>query len=240
MHHCVTRAAVERCHELHGKRLTGLGQKLRLCRRRQNADAERLCQKQHVTLLRARVREHLVRVDKARDGETILRLVVENGVPTRDERACLVDLVVSAAQKRVYSLLRHVGGNGHDVQAELRLAAHCVDVGQGVCRGDLAEGIRVVGDGREKVHSLHQRQLVRDLIDRGVVTPVKADEQIRVLMDADALEQPRQHARADLCAASGAFCEFGQFDRVMFHRSHPQCVFTPKRRQDAGVLQNGL
>ena len=157
LHHHVACGLVERRHEADSQRLAVLGQKISLFRRRENADAKRLCKKQHVAGLRAGVREDFVRVDKARHGQPVFRLVVVDRVAAGDERARLVDLVVAAAQNVMHGLLRHGLRHGHDVEAELRLTAHGVDVRQRIRRCDLAEGIRVVRDGREEIDRLHER-----------------------------------------------------------------------------------
>ena len=81
----------------------------------------------------------------------------------------------------------HVLGNRHNIQAELGLAAHGVHVGEGVGGGNLTEEIGVVRNGGEEIHRLDQGQAIGNLIDRGVVAPVKAHQQVRVLVDLDAL-----------------------------------------------------
>ena len=157
LYHHVACSLVERRHEADSKRFSILGQKISLFRRRENADAERLCKKQRVARLRAGVREDFVRVDKARHGQTVFRLVVVDRVAAGDERACLVDLVVAAAQNIMHSLLRHRLRHSHDIEAEFRLTTHGVDVGQRICCGDLAEGVRVIRNGREEIDRLHER-----------------------------------------------------------------------------------
>ena len=214
--HDVARGLVQRGHHAIGKTGRLVADQPGLHAGGQHADADRLREENDVTRLRAGVRQNAVGMHKARHGEAVFRLVVKDAVATRDECSGLIDLVIAAAQNVVHDLPGHVLRDGHDVQRKLRLAAHGVDVREGVRRGDRAEGIRVVGDGRKKIDRLHERQLVGDLIDRGVVAAVKADQQVRVFADADALEELRQHARADLRAAPGAFCKLRQFYFV-FH-----------------------
>ena len=229
-HHGVARGFIERGHEALGKLPAVLGQKLRLLRGGQDADAEGLREEKHVAGLCAGVRQNFVRVDKTSHGKAVFRLVVIDRMTAGDERARLIDLVIAAAQDLVDGILRHGFRHGHNIQAQLRLAAHGVDVGQGVRRGDLAEHIRVVRDGREKVDGLHERQLVRDLINGRVVALVKADEQIRVIVHADIAQQLREDARADLCAAPGALGKLRQLDLVSHvYTSNVFCPVTFER-----------
>ena len=64
-----------------------------------------------------------------------------------------------------------------EVQRGDRPAAHRVDVGQRVGRGDPAEVVRVVDDRREEVDRLHEREVVAQPVDAGVVGRGRADEQ---------------------------------------------------------------
>ncbi len=112
---------------------------------------------------------------------------------------------------------RHGLRHGHDIQAQLGFSAHGVHVGQGVGGRDLAKEIGVVRDRRKKVHRLHQRQLVADLVDRRVVALVKAHQQIGVAVDPDTLQQLAQNPRAHLRAAPGALCQLCQLDILFFH-----------------------
>ena len=132
-----------------------------------------------------------------------------------DDGTGLIYLVIAAPQQRVDRLLGQVFRHRHDIQRQLRLTAHGVDIRQGVGSGDLSEGIGVVVDGREKVHRLDQGQVLRHLVDRGVVGLIKAHQQIGVMMDPDAVQELGKNARPHLCAAAGAFCQFCQLN--IFH-----------------------
>ena len=114
-------------------------------------------------------------------------------------------------------LLGHGFRDRHDVQAQLRLTAHGVDIRKGIGRGDLPEEVRVVCNGREKIHRLHQGQVVTDLVHRRVIALVKAHQQVGVLMDPDAVQQLSQHARAHLGAASGALGQLCQLHFIFRH-----------------------
>lgn len=133
---------------------------VRLCSGGQHTDANGLGQKQHVTRPGPGVGQHLVRVDKARHRKAILWLVIQNAVPAGDERTGLVHLVVPAPQQLMHCLPGHGFRYGHDIQAQLRLAAHGIYIAEGIGGRDLAEKIGVVGNGRKKIHGLHQGQIL--------------------------------------------------------------------------------
>ena len=82
-------------------------------------------------------------------------------------------------------------GEAHYVEGYDRLAAHSVDVAEGVCGGDFAEDEGVVNYGGEEVHGGDDGEVVGHLIDGGVVAGVDADEQVGVGDGG----QPAQHLR---------------------------------------------
>jgi hypothetical protein len=63
-----------------------------------------------------------------------------------------------------------------------RASAHGVDVAERVGGGDLAEGVRIVDDGRKEVDGLHECLVGRELIHSGVVGSVKADQNVGVVL----------------------------------------------------------
>ena len=95
-----------------------------------------------------------------------------------------------------------------------RLAAHRVDVGQRIGRGDAAEVERVVDDRHEEVGGGDDRLLVVELVDGGVVGGVVADQQVgKERQRRAALEQIGEQAGRDLAAATAAVRQTGQTGR---------------------------
>ena len=87
-----------------------------------------------------RVAENALRMHASGDREAELQLLVDDAVAADDDRARLVHLVLTAAQDLGEHLERQLARRkADDVQRRERLAAHRVDVGQRVRRGDLAE-----------------------------------------------------------------------------------------------------
>ena len=155
-------------------------------------------------------------MDKAGHGQAVNGLRAVDGVAAGDDGAGLVGLVVAAPQQ----LLHHLSGHGlrqaQDVQRQPGLAAHGVHVADGVGRGDLPVQERIVYDRREEVGGLHQRRILVQIVDAGVVGPVIAYQQTGVAVGAEALQQVDQRTGPDFCAAAGAGCQLCQFD-FRFH-----------------------
>ena len=89
-------------------------------------------------------------------------------------------------------------------------AAHRVDVRERVGGGDAPERVRVVDDRREEVDGLHDRDVVAERDDAGVVGGVGGDEHARVRRARQAREDRPQVGRGELAAAAGAVREGGQ------------------------------
>ena len=80
---------------------------------------------------------------------------------------------------RDHFMRQHVDRHADEREREDRLAAHRVDVGQRVGRGDAAEVERIVDDRHEEVGRRDDRLLVVELVDGGIVGGVVADQQVR-------------------------------------------------------------
>ena len=171
-------AAVELQHA-RGSRLDVLGGGLLALRRgRDQARAEWLREVDELPDRGAALREELLGVDEADGAEAVLRLRVDDRVTAGDHARRLRDLVRAAAEDRGQPLLRHVDGEGGNVERERDLAAHRVDVAQRVRSGDGSVVVGVIDDRREEVDGEDERQLLGDAVDRGVVRLAQTDEQL--------------------------------------------------------------
>ena len=141
-------------------------------------------------------------MDKASDGQAVFWLLIQNTVSAGDERAGFIYLAIAAPEKRMDRALGHLLRYTEQVKRELWFAAHGVNVRQGVGGRNLAKQKRIVRNGWKKVHGLHQRKLVRQPVNRGVIAFVKAHQQIRIAVDLYAVEQLCQNTGADLGAAA--------------------------------------
>ena len=202
-----------------------------LIRRGDDAGAERFGENEHVARVRRAVQTNFIRVGKARHGKAVFRFGIADGVAAGDDDAGLRRLRIAAAQHLAHGLVRHLRRYGHDIQRELRLRAHGVNIADGVRRGDLAEHEGIVHDRREEVQRLHEHELVRDLINAGVVARVVADEKPLVIHRGQTLEKLCERARADLRAAPGAACELCHADLIFHSLLLVSPVFSPFRRR---------
>jgi hypothetical protein len=148
---------------------------------RDQPDAKRLGQHEPVARPGAGVGDNPVRMNEAGDRETALEFHVLGRVTAGHDRARLAHLVPDPAQHRRDSLVADFTDRvADDAERGQRHAAHRVDIAQGIGRGNLTEGPRIVGHRREHVHSEHQRSFVIKLVDTGIVRRISADKQTRV------------------------------------------------------------
>ena len=140
--------------------------------------AEALRQEKHVAGDRAGLRPDPLWVHGSDDGEAVLRLGVANRVAARQNRAGLTHLRVRTREHLAEHLHRKLLGERGHGQCEQRPAAHCEDVVERIRRRDRAERARVVDQRRKEVDGEHDRALVVEPVDRGVVGGIEADEQI--------------------------------------------------------------
>ena len=103
-----------------------------------------------------------------------------------------------------------------DVQSQLGLPAHGVDVTEGVGGGDFAVEVGIIHNGREKVGGLDQGQILAQHIDAGVVAFVVSHHQPGVRMGLEAIQHFGQGSGPHLGAAAGAGGQLGEF-YLCFH-----------------------
>ena len=141
----------------------------------------------------------MVRVGEPGHGQAVLRLDVVDGVPAGQvARRFRSDRGPAPQDLRGQVEWDPVARPHQEVHGHERVAAHGVDVGQGVGRGDPAPVVGVVHDRREEVGGHHHRPMAVDAHHRRVVTVLQADDQV-VLRVADpesgqhALQLTRRH-----------------------------------------------
>src|SRR5919107_3779394 len=126
-------------------------------RRRQYAEAKWFREDQHVSGSGSCVSHDPVYFDEARHGETILGFLVLGGVPAAEPRARFFDLGLAAGQDLTQNPEVQRAGERDQIQSRQGLAAHRVNVREGVRGGDLSEPVRVVYYGREEVGRLQEQ-----------------------------------------------------------------------------------
>src|SRR5215203_129632 len=123
----------------------------------EDTEAKRLCEHQCVPYASAGVSHDPVLFDPPCDGETVLRLFVLHGVAAAEPGAGFLDPGLPAGQDLPQDAEVQGAGKCDQVQRGQRFAAHRVDIGEGVGRGDLAEPVRVVHDRGEEVSRLKEQ-----------------------------------------------------------------------------------
>ena len=154
----------------------------------------------------SRVRQDMIRMGQAGDGEAVFRLGVLDGVTSHDGDAGLGRLLGSAAQHLLEDAPGQVVGEGHDVQGGDGAGARRVDVAERVGGGNGAVVVGVVDHRREEVNRLHQRGIGAQPVDGGVVAGADADQQVGVLdtrQRADNLGEVPRTVLGASAAASG-------------------------------------
>ncbi len=202
---CQSRVAVELRHDrdrpLHQSRRSDSP----LQGSRRHAAADGLRQPQLVPGGRRRVAHHAVRVDRAGHGQPVLGLGIVDRVAAGDDDTRPERGIVAASQDLPQDLPAQVRERvGDQVEGRPRRAAHRVDVGQGVGRGDAAEVVRVVDDRREEVGGGHQSEVVAQAVNSSVVGRVKADKQVHIIGARQLRQQIVQLRGGQLARATGS------------------------------------
>ena len=95
----------------------------------------------------------------------------------------------------------------HQIQSDLRIRAHRIDVAEGIRCGDRPPDIWVIDDRREEVDGLNQSKVICDPINGGVVGRVETEEDVwivapRVLFEST--QDLRELRRPELASSAGA------------------------------------
>ena len=93
-------------------------------------------------------------------------------------------------------------GKADKVQAGDWASAHGINVTDGVCRGDLAVGERVVDRGRDVVGGGDDGNLLGQLVDTGIIAGIKTNEQVGILVLGKAFQEFTEPDRVDFCCSS--------------------------------------
>src|SRR5215510_1734274 len=121
-------------------------------------------------------------MDGSGDCHAIFDFLVDDAVPADDHSATFFHFVSAAAQnlaknRDVYFPLRKT----NNVHAGLRFTAHGVDIAQRISSGGLAENIRVIEDGSEKIDGVDDGEVGTKTIDPRVVGGFGSDQHVGVL-----------------------------------------------------------
>src|SRR6202040_1446423 len=118
-------------------------------------------------------------LDCSGHGVAKLDIVVADRVSADDCAIRLLHFVEAAADDLFENSGVAFFGKADDGKRGDGFATHRVNVAERVGGRDLAKGKRIVDDGCEKIHSLHQREVVVDQIHPCVVVGAEANEYVR-------------------------------------------------------------
>ena len=160
---------------------------------------------------RPRVGQHFFRVNHTRYSEAVDRLGIADGVSADDGAADFARFLEAAAKDGGDGFLGNkIGRHAHDVERGERAAAHGEDVGEGVGRGDLAVGERVVHDRGEEVGRLHKGAVAIETENPGVIGGGGTDENVAILILRELTQNLPQGLLAQLGSSAGAGRERSQ------------------------------
>ena len=218
-YHNIPRLFIKRCHLLQYVAQSFIVNHSCLCGGRYNARSYGFCQNKLVSRLGACIFQYFIGMYKSRYCQSVFWLVVKYRVSSRYKGSCLVYFIISAFKYGMYMFLFHILRYSHYIKTQLRLSSHGVYIRHGVCRSYLSEQIRVVGNGRKKVHSLHNGNIVAYFINRSIVAFIKSNQKIRVVMNFYILQKLCQCACSDFRPAPCAFCKLRKFNIIHFYPS---------------------
>ena len=168
-----------------------------------------------------------MRVYKAGHGKTVFHPAVRNGMPACKAAAGFCHLFSAAAQNLAQNVQIHILWETDQIQRGLYLAAHSVDIAQGICGSDLPKGVWVIHHRREKVYGLHQRNVIRNAVNCGVIPAVVANQKIRIFFAPGQLFQnTAQHPGTQLCGAAAPGTEYDLIILAHARSSSSKCVST--------------
>ncbi len=214
-HHCGCRA-VEGNHGCNGGSNAFLRRFSPLECRRDDACSQRFRENERVSGLDTDVANDAIRMHHAGDRHAVLQLFVDDGVPTDHHGARFPDPLGAAADDVAQNLeVQFALREPDNVQGRLRLAAHRIDIAQGVGRRDLAEHVRVVDDGRKEVHRIDDGEIRPETEYSRIVGRFRADNQVGRLERWEAVQHLQQVGRAELRRSTGGgnpLCESHLFE----------------------------
>ena len=186
-----------------------------------DAGAERFGQDERVAVLDADVADNLVRMDDPGDRHAEFNFLVDNAVAADHHRAAFLDFVGAAFENFTENFDIHFPlGETDDVHASLGLAAHGINVAQRIGCRNLAEDVRIVDDGREKIHGVDDGQVGTQTIHPGVVGGFGADQHVGMMKLGQIVQNLHEVGGAELSSSTRGLYVLRQPHCLLFSNSH--------------------
>lgn len=145
-------------------------------------------------------------MNHAGNGHPEFDFFIDDAVTADHDRAAFFHLFSAALENLAQNFDVHLAfREANDVHARFGLAAHGVDVTQGVSRGNLAKDIGVIDDRRKKIHRVDDREIGPESIDPGIVGRVGADKQIGIPELGELVQDLREVGGAELSGSTRGF-----------------------------------
>ena len=155
-------------------------------------------------------------MNNAHDGQAVLHIHIVDGVAAHQHAAGLNDLLRAAPHDLPQNVQIPALGEADNIHGGFHLAAHGVDITEGIGGRNLTEGVGILHHGREEVQGLDNAGFIIDFIDSSVIRAVKADQQIRIGIALGQLAQHMaQDTRPQLGCSPAAFTEDDFFSHFL-------------------------
>lgn len=170
-----------------------------------DARANGLGQDEKIARLSPSRRHDAARIHRSRDSQTVLGLLVVDGMTAHDGHARFPGLVGAATQDR-HEEIKWMGADrkADDVECCAGPAPQRVHIAEGVGSSNLPKQVGVVDDGCKEVHRLDEGKIVRQPVDGGVVGGMVADQQIGIGSGGELTQHVRQVSSADFAGSPRA------------------------------------
>ena len=208
------------------------GERVGASRADRHADSQRLRQHERVARPRPGVARDPRFLRQARHGEAVNRDVEVDRMTSAHDRSRLGHLLDSSPQDFLQDFRRESRRRKRrERERQDRTRPHRVDVGESVGGGDLPEEKRVIHDGREEVHRLHENLSRPDPVDSRVVGMDVPYQQVRVRRGRKLREKRGKVELTDLAGSTRARRERRERGMPRFSVSHEGIM----SRDDDGV-----
>ena len=215
--HGLRRPLVEPGHGFHGGFHGRRVGHFRLGRRGDDARADFFGQNQDIPRAGPFVGQDLLRVDGSGYGKPVFQFVVVDRMAAQKHGPRLVNFFQPPSQDFGHDPeVDFFPGETHQVQHRQRRAAHGVHVAQGICGRDLPESKGVVDNRGDEVDRLHQGEVLRDLVDAGIVRRLGSDQKTGMPLQGQGFKRFFQVLRTQFGRSAGGFDHSGQSNFFLF------------------------
>jgi len=121
---------------------------------------------------------HRCQIDESGDTEPILWFPIDHRMATSYDCACLSHFIDTPLENGCHDLQIEIFGKTSYGQSEHRTSTHRIDIAQGICRRDRPIAVGLIDDWRKKVHRLHERLALIQLVDGRIITQREPNEQL--------------------------------------------------------------